>query len=389
MSNNYTFTPSNDLKDSNINMLGSSSNFQLNTYSQNIPIPKQNRFSKLIAIGNPIVDISAEIGKESVKKFNLSWGGTVFADQFNVGFYNELENMPQVTYIPGGSIQNTLRVTAWVLSMDPRIAKNYKITMLGATGRDNYRDKIINAFLQSGVNFLLEAIPNMETSRCGVGINQKERCLLPQIRASNCITDEFINEHENEILSHDALLIEGYFLQEKYELCHSLCDKFKNSRKTVILTLSAVFMVNQHNEKILEIANYSDIIVGNNDEFEALGDSQGLEPKVTFERVIKKLPNKEKLMIMTAGNKGVFIGKYNVKKGALEYILQSFPSPIKNEEIVDFNGAGDAFLGGFLSQYMQGKNVISCCNAGNDIAGIIIKNIGCTFPKNLKLQFND
>lgn len=384
-----TFTPFNDRKDSNIDMLGSSSNININTYSQYIPQPNQARFLKLIALGNPIVDISAEISKDSVKKYNLSWGGTVFADQYNVGFYNELENMPQVTYIPGGSIQNTLRVAAWVLNMDPRTAKNFKITMLGATGKDNYRDKIINAFLQSGVNFLLEDIPNMQTSRCGVGINQKERCLLPQIRASNCITDEFINEHEREILNHDAFLVEGYFLQEKYDLCHSLCVKFKNERKIVILTLSAVFMVKQHNEKILEIANYSDIIVGNNDEYEELGESQGLEVKTTFERVVKKFKNKEKLFIMTSGNKGVFVAKYNAKKGALEYILQSFPQPIKNEDIVDFNGAGDAFLGGFLSQYMLGKNIMTCCSAGNEIAGIIIKNIGCTFPKTAKFQFND
>jgi adenosine kinase len=158
----------------------------------------------------------------------------------------------------------------------------------------------------------------MQTSRCGVGINQKERCLLPQIRASNCITDEFINEHEREILNHDAFLVEGYFLQEKYDLCHSLCVKFKNERKIVILTLSAVFMVKQHNEKILEIANYSDIIVGNNDEYEELGESQGLEVKTTLERVVKKFKNKEKLFIMTSGNKGVFVAKYNAKKGALE-----------------------------------------------------------------------
>ena len=77
----------------------------------------------------------------------------------------------------------------------------------------------------------------------------------------------------------------------------------------VILTLSAVFMVKQHNEKILEIANYSDIIVGNNDEYEELGESQGLEVKTTLERVVKKFKNKEKLFIMTSGNKGVFVAK--------------------------------------------------------------------------------
>ena len=61
-----TFTPFNDRKDSNIDMLGSSSNININTYSQYIPQPNQARFLKLIALGNPIVDISAEISKDSV-----------------------------------------------------------------------------------------------------------------------------------------------------------------------------------------------------------------------------------------------------------------------------------------------------------------------------------
>ena len=39
----------------------------------------------------------------------------------------------------------------------------------------------------------------------------------------------------------------------------------------------------------------------------------------------------------------------------VDFIMQSFPEPIKTEDIVDLNGAGDAFLGGFLSQYMKGR----------------------------------
>jgi adenosine kinase len=165
-----------------------------------------------LAIGNPIVDISAEVTRDILIKYNLKFGETVFANQSNSGFYLELENMPQVTYIPGGSIQNTLRVAALCLNMENK-ANYFKLTMLGATGDDNYRNKIISAFNQLGVQHILEKIPNMQTSRCGVGIHQKERCLLPEIRASNCISEQFIKEHEKEIFEHDALLIEGYFLQ--------------------------------------------------------------------------------------------------------------------------------------------------------------------------------
>ena len=130
----------------------------------------ESRLTSIIAIGNPIVDISAEIDKESVRRFNLSWGGTFFANESNMGFYEELESKPQVTYIPGGSIQNTLRVTSWCLNMEPKNKGKYRITMLGAIGQDGYKDKILNALQSAGVKPLLQVIPNMCTSRCGVGI---------------------------------------------------------------------------------------------------------------------------------------------------------------------------------------------------------------------------
>ena len=172
------------------------------------------RLHSLIAIGNPIVDISAEVDKESIQKYRLKWGETVFADESNIGFFSELESKPEVTYIPGGSIQNTLRVCSWCLNMEPNNQNKFSITMLGATGQDLYKEKIMNALETAKVKPLLQAIPNMNTSRCGVGIYKKERCLLPEIRASNCLTEDFVTEHQNEIFENDALLIEGYFLQE-------------------------------------------------------------------------------------------------------------------------------------------------------------------------------
>ena len=324
------------------------------------------------------------------EKYRLHFGETVFANQSNVGFFQELENMPQVTYIPGGSIQNTLRVTAFCLNTNPMNAKMFKLTMLGATGKDNYRDKIINAFNQLGVNHILEIVPNMPTSRCGVGIHQKERCLVPEIKASNQLTEEFINEHQDEIFQHEVLLIEGYFLQEKFELCQHLCSKFKDQRKLVILTLSAITIVQQHNDKVIELAHYADMIVGNMGELEALAEVKNMDYKTTFEKASRKLTTKkDRVFVITHGTKGVIVGKYDYTKGSMDFIFQCFPTLMKLEDIVDLNGAGDAFLGGFLSQYMQGKNLEACCKAGNDAAGLILKSVGCTFPKNAKIQFKE
>ena len=344
------------------------------------------RLRRVIAIGNPIVDISAEIEKETLQRYKLVWGGTFFADESNMAFFDELESKPQVTYIPGGSIQNTLRVTNWCLNMEEQNKDKFYVTMLGAIGQDNYKDKIMNALKSAGVIPLLQPIPNISTSRCGVGICQKERCLLPHIKASNCLTDEFVKEHEDEIFNNDALLIEGYFLQERYELCKYLCNMFKRAKKMIILTLSAVFMVQSHREKIMEIAQNSDMIVGNLEEIEAFAEVQRSDPQITIAKAHEKLSPKDRLFVVTDGGNGVYVTKYDYNKKGLDYFLQSFPNKLKNEDICDLNGAGDAFLGGFLSQYMKGASLEQCCKVGNDASYIIIKNVGCTFPKNKTIK---
>ena len=85
-------------------------NNTFNMYRKRMPIDTSNSFnvmdsfqprlSSIIAIGNPIVDILAEIEKEIVQRFKLVWGGAFFANESNMGFFDELESRPQVTYTP-------------------------------------------------------------------------------------------------------------------------------------------------------------------------------------------------------------------------------------------------------------------------------------------------
>ena len=55
--------------------------------------------------------------------------------------------------------------------------------------------------------------------------------------------------------------------------------------------------------------------------------------------------------------------------------------PLAPQKLVDTNGAGDAFVGGFLSQLVPGKDMSECVRAGNYAAHTIIQQSGCTFPK--------
>ncbi len=83
--------------------------------------------------------------------------------------------------------------------------------------------------------------------------------------------------------------------------------------------------------------------------------------------------NRPRLVVITQGALPIVVAFKGV---ATEYPI----IPIKPEAIVDTNGAGDAFVGGFLSQYVQGKSIEQSIKAANYAANTVIQRSGCTFP---------
>jgi adenosine kinase len=55
--------------------------------------------------------------------------------------------------------------------------------------------------------------------------------------------------------------------------------------------------------------------------------------------------------------------------------------PIKAEAILDTNGAGDAFVGGFLAGMAAGVEIKDCIARANYAANVVIQRSGCTFPE--------
>jgi adenosine kinase len=338
------------------------------------------------------VDITSEIGTDMIEKFGLKLGNSVLVDEkeseYTTEVFGALESMPAVGYIPGGSAQNTIRVISWCLNMEPERRKKFKVSMLGSIGDDAYQKKIFYALKEIGVNPILEILKDDKTSRCGVGIFKKEKCFVTQLRASKRLSELFLENNRENIFSHQAVLIEGYMLNNCFNICKKICENFHKNNKLVILTLSATFIIKFHNQKLIEIANDADIIAGNIEEAVEMADNKGNDIQEIYKIIFRKLKeNNNRLLLITDGPNGVYCGKYNYDEQKLEYLWTFSANKVKNDEIQDLNGAGDAFLGGFLSQYMKGNSIEDCCHVGIDAATEIIKNVGCTFPKSKNLLY--
>jgi len=82
---------------------------------------------------------------------------------------------------------------------------------------------------------------------------------------------------------------------------------------------------------------------------------------------------RKRLVVITQGGNPVVYAQDNEVK-------QVEVKPIPADQIVDTNGAGDSFVGGFLSQFVQNKSLEKCIDCGNYVSSLVIRRSGCTFP---------
>ena len=62
--------------------------------------------------------------------------------------------------------------------------------------------------------------------------------------------------------------------------------------------------------------------------------------------------------------------------------VQVYPvSRIPREQIVDTNGAGDSFVGGFLSALAREQPLAECVRCGHYTSSVIVKRSGCSYPE--------
>jgi len=146
--------------------------------------------------------------------------------------------------------------------------------------------------------------------------------------------------------------------------------------KTVATNLSAPFICQFFSDPQSKVIAVADYVFGNESEAEAWATKAGLEDRSPENAAIalSKLPKTGKgsrTVVITQGSKSVLVAQNGT--------LQSFPVPeLVKEKIVDTNGAGDAFVGGFMSQLIQGQDLAKCVAAGNYAAQTILQVSGCS-----------
>merc|ERR1711920_188513 len=69
------------------------------------------------------------------------------------------------------------------------------------------------------------------------------------------------------------------------------------------------------------------------------------------------------------------------------HVTEHAITALPKKKLVDTNGAGDAYVGGFLAGLSKGLSVAECCKVGAYSASVIVQHSGCTFPAKPDFKF--
>lgn len=147
----------------------------------------------LLGMGNPLLDISAVVGKELLDKYDMKPNDAILAEEKHKPLNDELIQKYNAEYIAGGSAQNTLRVAQWFLE------KPNVVTYFGCVGRDKYADILREKTKICGLNAVYQSQEDVPTGTCSVLITGHQRSLCANLSAANHFTIEHVHENKKYV----------------------------------------------------------------------------------------------------------------------------------------------------------------------------------------------
>jgi adenosine kinase len=342
----------------------------------------------IFSLGNPLLDICCDADNEFMEKWELPRNSAILADPVkHAGLYDDMvQRFSDVKYVPGGATQNAIRVAQWFLKK-PKVC-----SFMGGVGDDKYGKLMGEKARADGVDTLYMITNEEKTGTCAVAVTDggTNRSLCAYLGAANLFKKDHLMKHWKNVEAAKLFYVSGFHLTVSPESVEALASHAsQNLDKTFALNLAAPFISEIFGDRVLRVLPYVEILFGNETEAQAIAKLLGLTNSgdLTTEQIAieiakrcKHNPNKNRIIVLTQGAENVITVTRPANSDQLEVL--SFPvKKLDADKIVDANAAGDAFVGGFLSQFIQKKDLSTCVQAGIYGAQEILQQSGCTLPR--------
>jgi adenosine kinase len=325
-------------------------------------------------MGNPLLDMQVTNGEELLKRYDLKANDAILAEPKHDPIYDDLVQNHKVTYVAGGASQNTARGAAYVLPPG-------SVVYTGCVGDDELAEQLKAGNKRGGLDDVYLVKKGEKTGACAVVITGHHRSLVTTLRAAEKFEQSHLSSPVVAPLVDAAKVfyVEGFFLTHGVESVVELAKAASHASKAFALNFSAPFIPQFFAEQLQRVMPYCDILIGNESEAEAWASANGFPDKKDIPAIAKVIaalpkanPSRPRIVIITQGADSTILVSSAEPDSPKVYPVHPLPA----EEIVDTNGAGDAFAGGFLGAFVAGKNLDECVETGHKLAAMCVTQIG-------------
>lgn len=251
-----------------------------------------------------------------------------------------------LSYIPGGKGANQACASGKL---------GGRTTMLGCVGKDSFGKRQLENLKKNNIE--ISNIKEMETQPTGTAViyveDKGDNSIVVIAGANACCDREYLLEHDFLFYSHDYFVFQ---MEIPYETVYYGITRAKELGKTTILNPAPA--PDEIPDKIL---NKIDYLIPNETELIKLSGFSSISEENIRKGARILLSRGVKNVIVTLGDKGVFLVNQNTEK--------IFPA--RKVQAIDTTAAGDCFNGAFAVALAEGRKLeeaISFANLASSIA---------------------
>lgn len=340
---------------------------------------------KYLTFGSPLMDMIVDVDSDFLLRNNLKMDSTIHGNSESSIFREARLNNPK--YIAGGCSYNAIRVLNWMIPEEERGS----VACLGSVGDDEDGLRYKTLLKNESIIPLFETFIGKETGKCAVFCLNRERAHITDLGASILISDQFVEENWEILKTLKLVYTELYILSSRASIVNRLARLCLDEDKTFGFNFPSAFFLFKFSDEILDMISYGDVLFSNKEEAKffvkevlQISFDEDYELSIIISQLPKKNVNKKRVVIVTCGPDPAHIAVYNHLTKKLEFSQSYEIIHVAKDQIVDTNGAGDSFAGGFLASYMKGASYENCMKSGHWAAQRIIKERGFDVPFNEK-----
>jgi len=343
----------------------------------------------LLGMGNPLLDMINAVEESVLEEYGLKANDAILADEGgkHKPLYEMLEKKEGTKFIPGGATQNSIRVAQWCLRKAKKDTSTSFVSYIGCVNKDDSCGKKMTEIMgEIGVKPYYHTNASKvdtPTGTCAVLVTEANRSLVANLAAANNYELSHLKENMAVLEKANVVYSAGFFITVCPDAMMLAAEHCKAKNKIYCLNLAAPFImqVPPFKAALSKLIPLTDILFGNETEAKTFAETEGWSESLSIADIACKLsmlPQEDgkaqpRRVVITQGTDPTIVAVNG--KASTHPIIK-----VDSKLVVDTNGAGDAYVGGFLSKLVQGATVDVCCSAGADAAAVIVQQSGCSFP---------